>query len=211
MLVHLQGVRSFHAWPQCKDIRNLNTHIGEWLKAQARFAAQMPPEHLREYFTSILPEDLKQEVLRRRNDLPALNDVINFVQEEINRANDQRLSAMHMQNRQKLLGGKSEAFAGSVTQEAGQQLVAKLTTLVNAVASQRGRDAQRGNRKPGSRTTSPARSQSPSTCKGCHHCSDFSFSAFSGKTSVSAFKRCWVSESTIHVAWCRVHWMLALR
>ena len=46
-LIHLQGVRAFRAWPQCKDIRHLNTHVGEWLKAQAKYAATMPPEHPR--------------------------------------------------------------------------------------------------------------------------------------------------------------------
>ena len=48
-LVHLQGVRSFHAFPACKKIENLNARIGQWLQAQSKFASGMPEEHLRDF------------------------------------------------------------------------------------------------------------------------------------------------------------------
>ena len=115
-LVRIHDIRAVHAWPQCKDIRHLNTHVGEWLTAQAKYAATMPPEHLREYFVAILPDDLKQEVQRRRGDLPSLTHVINFVQDETVRQNDQRLSDVHQLARQNMLGSKSDSLAGVVAE-----------------------------------------------------------------------------------------------
>ena len=106
--MHIQGIRSFHPWQQCKDIRNLNAHVGEWLKARTKFASQMPPEHVREYFVAILPDELRNEVQRRRRDLPRLDDVITFVQDEITRHNDKRISEFHSISEQKILGGKHE-------------------------------------------------------------------------------------------------------
>ena len=113
--MHIQGIRDFHAFPQCKDIRNLSTHIGEWLRTQSKYASHMPPEHLVEFFIAILPDDVRTEVYRRRRDLPDLASIIGFVQDEIARLNDSRLSAEHRARQSKLLSAKHEPFAGAVT------------------------------------------------------------------------------------------------
>ena len=102
---HIHGVRSFHNFPKCKDIKDLAVHIGEWQKARAMYASNMPPDHVTEFFLDILPEDLKLEIHRRR-ELVHLNQIPPFVQSEIARLNDKRIAATHDQRRKEILGSK---------------------------------------------------------------------------------------------------------
>ena len=78
-------------------------HIGQWIMAQSQYANSMPPEHVRECFMSILPDELQLEVQRRSRDLPRLEHIINFVQEEIVRQNEKRLAETHHQRQQQIL------------------------------------------------------------------------------------------------------------
>ena len=49
--VQIQGMRAFHNIPKCKDVRDLNVHIGEWLLSRSRYASTMPDVHVREFFS----------------------------------------------------------------------------------------------------------------------------------------------------------------
>ena len=109
--VALAGLRRFHAFPKCPSLRDLNAHIGEWLKARAEFAHGVPPEHLREFFLDILPDTLRLEIIRRKVD--SLDAMIAFAQEEVARENDKRLAVAHEARRKEILGTKTESFVGA--------------------------------------------------------------------------------------------------
>ena len=103
----------------------MNVHIGEWLRARNRYAHDLPDYHVREFFLDILPDDLRTEIIRRK-DIVTLQQMISFAQEEISRLNDKRLAAMHDQKRNELLGSKHEAFAGAVVADETKKLLAEI-------------------------------------------------------------------------------------
>ena len=56
----IAGVRSFLTFGQCKDIKVLNAHIGEWFRARNRYGGGVPPAHLREMFINAQPTKFKR-------------------------------------------------------------------------------------------------------------------------------------------------------
>ena len=45
--VQIHGIRSFHAFPKCSNIKDLNIHLGQWFKLRAQYAFDMPEQHAR--------------------------------------------------------------------------------------------------------------------------------------------------------------------
>ena len=92
--VQVHGIRGFHTYPQCTNMKDLNLHVGQWQELRQKHAPNMPEIHLRELFLDILPTELKKEI-NRRSDCNTLPEMIAFAQKEVTQLNDQRLASMH--------------------------------------------------------------------------------------------------------------------
>ena len=53
--VYIHYIKDFHTSPQCKNLKGLPTHICELQNSRARYANNMPAEHLREFCPSDPP------------------------------------------------------------------------------------------------------------------------------------------------------------
>ena len=70
---------------QCKDIRDLNNHVGQWMAQRNRFGQGLDDAHLREMFINILPGAVK-ELIRERHDFMDLNQRMAFVKKSCHHA-----------------------------------------------------------------------------------------------------------------------------
>ena len=120
-------------------MKDLNVHLGEWLKQRARYAADLSPLHVQQYFLDILPDELRLEIQRRPREYDSIENMLTFVQMRLARANDHRLAGVHEARRQEVLGGKNETFAAALSDKESEATIRQLKLMYIPARSQRSR------------------------------------------------------------------------
>ena len=72
------GMNDFHTFPQCTDVANLQTWIGQWIQVRNQFGAGIPESHLKTMFMNILPQKVQDEV-RSHRELTTLQSIIDHI------------------------------------------------------------------------------------------------------------------------------------
>ena len=171
------GIREFHNFPQCTNVKDANVRIGQRQEMRQRHAPLMPELHLRECVLDIVPQDMKKDT-QRSKDVNTMVEMISFAQTEVTRLNDQRIAPVHEHHRKNVFSAKHEYVTGAVTPDTKSliaDLKASITAAMSANDGNRGRRPTRADSRPSSGTTSP-RDQSPASRKlakqfvGCWHC-----------------------------------------
>ena len=85
----------FINFPKCLKDEDLQAHVGQWATLHKQFGDQLPEEHVKRMFQNILPEHVVEQI-RKRPDLDTLPKQICWVQSELGRFNDSRLSKWNM-------------------------------------------------------------------------------------------------------------------
>ena len=181
--VELGGIGSLHTFPQCTKIEDLGFWLGKWMEVKDTYGQGMSDIHLRSMFLNILPENVKKEV-RETKGLTTLHDMILYVQSDLGRLNDLKLSKLHTDRLKQTLGAAHRVNVLTEQEEPIKEapnphdqyqslinaLSSKIDTIAAAVSTTRG---QAGNPRGGQRPQQRQGQREPSDYakfKGCLHC-----------------------------------------
>ena len=89
----------FIHFPKCSRNDELQNHLAHWQKLRLKYGCGLPDDHLKLMFNNILPDHVINEI-RQQRDLDTLQKQMNWVNSELSRYNDSRLSKW---NRDKLV------------------------------------------------------------------------------------------------------------
>ena len=105
----------FINFPKCQKDEDLQGHLQEWQQLRIKYGAGLPEDHLIQMFQDILPEHVSKDV-RDRRELVTLTAQINWVNSELSRYDDSRLSKWNMMKLQHQLKPRDLKMPTSVNQ-----------------------------------------------------------------------------------------------
>ena len=185
-------MNDFHTFPQCTDVANLQTWIGQWVQVRNQFGAGIPESHLKTMFMNILPQKVQDEV-RSHRELTTLQSIIDHILKDIGRYNDAKVAKLHSQRLRNLLqnGIKNPVHAVLEQNKSAQHedstkpehsstalnaITDKLDNLVAALNQSNNNNRRRDSSPNGraARSPSPGRSSTLNRpdpkFEGCWHC-----------------------------------------
>ena len=175
----------FINFPKCVRDEDLHAHLQQWNTLRAQYGNGLPEDHLEVMFHDILPEAVSKEV-RNQRDLVTLGQKISWVNGELTRLNDSRLSKWNMLKLTQQLKGTPKIPVNPLMTENSEtsdpvppppvadmaSFQATMERMIAAAMNQRGRSDART--PPGSRSGTPRRTSNIPSPKfdGCWCCGD---------------------------------------
>ena len=105
----------FINFPKRQKDEDLQGHLQQWQQLRIKYGAGLPEDHLIQMFQDILPDHVSKDV-RDRRELVTLTAQLNWVNSELSRYNDSRLSKWNMMKLQHQLKPRDLKMPTSVNQ-----------------------------------------------------------------------------------------------
>ena len=158
--VKVGGVTNLHSFPPCAKIEELSAWLSEWNQCRLAHGSGLDDVNLKTMLMQRLPATVNAEIKRQRG-LVKIDDVLNFLWEDLTEINDERLATLHAQRlRQTLNTSKYLIHAMPKTEDAEAPTVSAevsnkdmLVQIVAAISSL-------NNRQNRGRSSSPSGSGS---------------------------------------------------
>ena len=94
--MRIGGVTNLHTFPACTRVDELSAWLAEWNQCRLANGKGLDDLNLRTMLLQRLPDSVTAEVKRQRH-LQTIDDILNFIWEDLTQINDQRLVTLHSQ------------------------------------------------------------------------------------------------------------------